>query len=183
MNFFTIHVQHCSLHEEVSFRETFYYNVIGWAGVNDDSKIGLTDWVEINAVDPNNHNDTMNTLVMADWGVIETSGFKPINDSLRELMLIKKLDLLIVVGDIAYDLDSKNGSQYIGFLKMAEEFLSKIPCVFVPGNHENLSDDDKLLESATFNLYGVDSNLATGFKFGSAYILLFDPYNFVYFKN
>lgn len=120
---------------------------------------------------------------MADWGVIDTTGFKPINDSLRELMLVKKLHLLVVVGDIAYDLDSKNGSQYVGFMKMAEEFVSKIPCVFVPGNHENLSDDDKLLLSSTFNLYGVNIDLATGFRFGSAYILLFDPYNFVYFKN
>lgn len=34
-------------------------------------------------------------------------------------MLIKELHLLIVVGDIAYDLDSNNGTQYIGFLKMA----------------------------------------------------------------
>lgn len=55
--------------------------------------------------------------------------------------------------------------------------------MFVPGNHENLSEDDRLLLSKTFNLYGVNTDLATGFQFGSAYILVFDPYNFVYFKN
>lgn len=67
-----------------------------------------------------NYNGQINTLTMADWGVIGTTGFTPINESLRQLMLVKKIHLLLVVGDIAYDLDSNNGTQYIGFLKMAE---------------------------------------------------------------
>lgn len=90
---------------------------------------------------------------------------------------------MIILGDIAYDLDTKYGTQYVGFMKMAEEFMSIIPFVVVPGNHENLSEDDKLLERETFNLYGVENNLTSGLLFGPTYLLPFDPYNFVYFKE
>lgn len=54
-------------------------------------------------------------------------------------MTVKDFKLMVVLGDICYDLDSDNGNRYIEFLEMAEEFISKIPCVFIPGNHENYS--------------------------------------------
>jgi hypothetical protein len=60
---------------------------------------------------------------------------------------------------------------------MASEFFSKIPCVFVPGNHENYSDDDKILLNSTFQLYNLSINLATGFQFVDTYIIPFDPFN------
>jgi hypothetical protein len=119
MNFFRINVQSCPIAQEISFQETFYYNVYGWDDSGTDPKSGLIDWVQLSVIDPSRYNDTINTLVMADWGVIDTSGYKPITDSFRQLILVKDLHLLIVVGDIAYDLDSKNGSQYIGFMEMA----------------------------------------------------------------
>ena len=51
----------------------------------------------------------------------------------------------MVNGDIAYNLDTNNGNNYMDFLKMAEEFISQIPIVIVPGNHENYTPDDQLL--------------------------------------
>lgn len=183
MNFFTINVQKCPLQSQIAFGEVFYYNVYGWAyNSTSDPTAGFGDWVRVSLFDPSSQS-SFNAVVMADWGVIETPGFKPINDSLHELLLVKEVHLLLIVGDIAYDLDSKNGSQYVGFLEMAQEFMSFIPIVLVPGNHENLSEDDKLLERETFNLYGVETNLTSGLLLGTAYLLPFDPYNFVYFKQ
>ena len=45
MNFFTVHVQNCPITEEISFQETFYYNVYGWDDSGSDPKGGLIDWV------------------------------------------------------------------------------------------------------------------------------------------
>ena len=89
----------------------------------------------------------------------------------------------MINGDVAYDLDSANGTRYTNFLKMSQEFLSKIPFIVTPGNHENLSDDDKYLYKNTFNVYGIDSKLTTGFQFADLYFTIFDPFNFVYFKQ
>jgi metallophosphoesterase superfamily enzyme len=65
-------------------------------------------------------------------------------------MADKEFKLMVVLGDICYDLDSDNGNRYMEFLAMAQEFISKIPCVFIPGNHENYSEDDKILLNSTF---------------------------------
>ena len=50
-------------------------------------------------------------------------------------MTQKTFNLMMINGDIAYDLDTNYGNNYMDFLKMAEEVISKIPVVFVPGNH------------------------------------------------
>ena len=55
--------------------------------------------------------------------------------------------------------------------------MSQVPCAFVPGNHDDYSDDDKILLNSTFLLYNVTLNTATGFAFGDTYIILYDPYN------
>ena len=101
--------------------------------------------VNMKVVHPANAMNPTNILVLADWGVIRTTGFTPIFESLRNVMAKKSFNLMMVNGDIAYNLDTNNGNNYMGFLKMAEEFISQIPIVIVPGNHENYTPDDQLL--------------------------------------
>ena len=91
--------------------------------------------------------------------------------------------MIIINGDVAYDLDSANGTRYTNFLKMSQEFLTTVPFILIPGNHENLSNDDKLLYKTTFKVYGIDAKLTSGFQFADLYFTLFDPFNFVYFKE
>ncbi len=136
MNNFITYVQICSIQNEVYFGDNFYYNVYGWdAASQNDPAAGLTQYVNMNIIDPVTVATPIRILTLADWGVITTTGFTPIAESLRQVMTIYKFDLMMVDGDIAYDLDTNNGTQYIGFLQMIEQFVSKIPVVFVPGNH------------------------------------------------
>jgi metallophosphoesterase superfamily enzyme len=99
----------------------------------------------MNVIDPVGAINPTNILVLADWGVIRTTGFTPIFESLRNVMTNKSFKLMMINGDIAYNLDTNYGNNYMDFLKMAEEFISQIPVVFVPGNHENYTPDDQLL--------------------------------------
>ena len=45
-------------------------------------------------------------MILADWGASYKTGFIPIHSTLRTLMLQKKIDLMLVAGDIAYNLNS-----------------------------------------------------------------------------
>ena len=136
MNNFEAVVQRCSLTNQISYGETFYYNVFGWDSTSGNDPVeGLKTWVDMKIASPTQFGGLMNILVLADWSVIEKTGFAPINGLLRDVMIEKDIHLLMVNGDIAYDLDSNNGTNYIQFLSMAEEFISRIPTVFVPGNH------------------------------------------------
>lgn len=50
----------------------------------------------------------------------------------------------------------------------------------IAGNHENYSDDDKLLLNSTFLLYNASLSHVTGFPFGDCYFVLYDPYLVLY---
>jgi len=67
---------------------------------------------EITAIDPLDKIDPTKILVLADWGVIKTTGFTPIIPSLRNVMQDYTFNLMIVDGDIAYNLETDNGTVY-----------------------------------------------------------------------
>ncbi|TKR62171.1 hypothetical protein L596_026165 [Steinernema carpocapsae] len=48
----------------------------------------------------------------------------------------KYYDMVIHIGDIAYDLDGKNGNTGDDFMRKIEPVASKIPYMVIPGNHE-----------------------------------------------
>lgn len=56
---------------------------------------------------------------MGDWGVIKKQEYLPIGPALEKVMGQFDFKLLLLAGDIAYDLDSNNGTNYVEFLKMA----------------------------------------------------------------
>lgn len=64
-----------------------------------------------------------------------------------------------------------------------EIFSKKLPFFIAPGNHERRTVDAALLFNETFKVYGVDKKLATGIYYGSVFLTMFDPYNYVYGKN
>ena len=66
----------------------------------------------MNMPDPRNHDKKMNIVVLADWGPSYKTGYTPIHQTLRNTMSYKKMDLMVVVGDIAYNLNSEGGKMY-----------------------------------------------------------------------
>jgi hypothetical protein len=89
-------------------------------------------------------------------------------------------DGIIVNGDIAYDMDSNNGTNYEEFLNMLSRSGRFVPVLMIAGNHEHNSDDDELLFYSTFEQYGADQIFASGLGVGPAFIATFDPFVDVY---
>ena len=79
-------------------------------------------------------------------------------------------------GDIAYDLDSNNGSNYEQFLNIFSRICKYIPCFVTTGNHEHNSADDMKLFYGTFQSFGQDTQLASGLNMGPFFLIVFDPY-------
>jgi hypothetical protein len=52
-------------------------------------------------------------LVTADWGVIKNQDYLSITPTLEKVMNQFHFKLMLLAGDIAYDLDSHNGTNYI----------------------------------------------------------------------
>jgi 3',5'-cyclic AMP phosphodiesterase CpdA len=79
----------------------------------------MNDWVQVSLVDPRDTDQTLRILVLADWSPSDTTGFVPIIETLEQVMSIEKIDLMIITGDISYDLDSNNGKTYTAFMVFA----------------------------------------------------------------
>jgi 3',5'-cyclic AMP phosphodiesterase CpdA len=90
------------------------------------------------------------------------------------------VDAVLINGDVAYDLDTNNGSNYEEFLNLLEHVSARTPIIHVPGNHERRTPDAALLFNSSFKVYGLDKKLATGLSIGSLFVLPFDPYNVIY---
>ena len=65
-------------------------------------------------------------------------------------------DLLILLGDYAYDIFHDNGQKGDNFWEYMEPVLTKAPFVYTPGNHETI-DDGKMLNTR-YAMPGVLSN-------------------------
>ncbi len=61
--------------------------MFGWTGGSEDPIDGLAVWVNTKIIDPVKFDGSINILLLADWGVIKTTGFVPIGESLRSLMV------------------------------------------------------------------------------------------------
>ena len=88
----------------------------------------------------------------------------------------------MIAGDIAYDLDSNNGTTYEKFLELMEEVSTDTPFFIAPGNHERNTVDANLLFKESFKVYGVSEKLASGISFGSIFLAMSDPYSIIYSK-
>ncbi len=83
-------------------------------------------------------------------------------------------------GDIAYDMDSNNGTNYEEFLNMLSRSGRFVPVFMIAGNHEHNSEDDELLFYSTFEQYGADQIYASALGVGPAFFATFDPFADIY---
>jgi len=184
VDFYVAHVHKCSF-TNIPYEDTFSYIAYG-ANEADLTPIPHKfAWVQVFLSDPRNKNRAMQLAALADWGPIKKNigVMTPIIDDLNRVLKEKDIDVVLINGDVAYDLDSNNGTNYEDFLLTLEQVSNKIPIVHVPGNHERRTPDAALLFNTSFKVYGLDIKLATGLSLGSIFLLPFDPYNIIYGYN
>ena len=95
-------------------------------------------------------------IVLADWSEIheELHSYKSINETLNKLRNERKPDGMMINGDIAYDLDTNNGTNYESFLKMLSQVARYVPVFLNTGNHEHNTEDALELFYNSFEMYG-----------------------------
>ena len=121
-------------------------------------------------------------IVLADWSEIheELHAYKSINQTLDKLRQEEKPDGIMINGDIAYDLDTNNGTNYESFLNMLSRTSRYIPVFINTGNHEHNSEDALKLFYNSFEMYGKDKKLANSLNLGPLFLIGFDPYEVLY---
>lgn len=83
--------------------------------------------------------------VFGDWGVMsnfskQSQLSQPITECLmKEVEGRKEIRLMLLLGDLAYDLE---GSSYISFFKYLQPFSSQLALLLTPGNHESIKHKD-----------------------------------------
>jgi metallophosphoesterase superfamily enzyme len=59
----------------------------------------------------------------------------PITNDLKRVLREEEVHAILINGDISYDLDTNNGTNYEEFLQLLEQVSAKTPIIHVPGNH------------------------------------------------
>lgn len=106
-----------------------------------------------------------------------TLTYAPISNCLNVMGSIDrtKINGILFTGDMAYDLSSNNGTNYVQFLLMLEPFSSIWPFMATIGNHEQLTENDLAVFNASFNYPYTDNNFYYNFSIGQATFVSFNP--------
>lgn len=59
-----------------------------------------------------------------------------VGSGLVDYLKHKEYDLLILLGDYAYDMNDNNGKEGDDYFDQMEDILTKQPSIMVPGNHD-----------------------------------------------
>lgn len=76
--------------------------------------------------------------MLGDWGYLQTQSalYSSLEGKFNELLQSGDIiDAILILGDVAYDLDSNNGLNYEYFIRMISQVSSRWPVIFPPGNH------------------------------------------------
>lgn len=75
--------------------------------------------------------------MLADWSKVEVNSYKYtlIDPFLLQLQAQEEIDGILILGDIGYDLDTNNCSNYEKFLVELSETVASLPIILVTGNH------------------------------------------------
>lgn len=76
-------------------------------------------------------------VVLADWSELHTKLglYKSVNETIDKLRIEQNIKAIIVNGDLAYDLDSNNGTNYEEFLNILSRSSRFVPAFLIAGNH------------------------------------------------
>lgn len=113
MGGYVAYVQKCSL-TRIIFGETFSYAVYGWSiGEGVKPTPYKEEWIGVEITNPTSKHQDVNVAVIADWGPILAKPLVPITDYLKRVIAERAVTAVIINGDIAYDLDSNKGANYV----------------------------------------------------------------------
>lgn len=150
VNFYTANIHKCRL-SSIPFEERFSYAAYGW-GEEDSPTPHKYSWVETALIDPRPKNRAVRVVALADWGTIKKNIdiMIPITNDLKRVLREQEIHAVLIDGDVAYDLDTNNGSNYQDFLTLLEEVSARTPIIHIPGNHERRTPDAALLFNTSF---------------------------------
>lgn len=76
-------------------------------------------------------------VFLADWGELheKLNTYKSINKSLDKVRNESQIHGVIINGDIGYDLDSNNGTNYEEILALVSRICKYVPILINAGNH------------------------------------------------
>ena len=87
-----------------------------------------------------------------------------------------RVDGIIFLGDMAYNLSSNNGTNYVEFLLMIEPYSSAWPFMATPGAIDQQDPNDQLLFNSSFNYPYMDDNYYYNFTYGEFTFISFNTY-------
>ena len=123
-------------------------------------------------------------IFLGDWADIAGQGldYLPIDQLLLKVQAENEINGLVIVGDIAYNIDTDSGVKYEQFLRLLARTVSSIPIIMIPGNHQHFNTDQQMLVSKSFENYGRDVYNVTGLTFGRLFLVPFDPHAVMFNK-
>lgn len=126
----------------------------------------------------------MSLFVLADWSHLDKNAnrYRPIDALLQQVARQQEIDAMLVIGDVGYDLDTNNCRNYEEFLVMLGLMAQRVPVIMITGNHEYNTQDNYLLYTQSFEMYGVDTEMAVALNLGALRLLAFDTYPLLYKK-
>ena len=137
MGNYIAYVQKCSL-QRINFGETFSYTAFGWDKCGNLLAVASKQKnIDVTLLDPTSKDEDVNVAIFADWSPLTTSLNKmtSIDNSLKRIIIEKRISVIVINGDIAYDLDSNNGIDYVNFLNYLSEISCRTPIIHISGNH------------------------------------------------
>lgn len=184
VNNYETYIHRCSV-SSVSFEEVFHYNVFGWDGTSANPIPFSKDFIAVTIADVTNEERKMSLIVLADWSHLDNNKdrYVPLDGLFASVMAKQEINGLMIGGDVGYDLDSNNCTNYEKFMVMLSEVAKSVPVIMVTGNHEYNTDDNYKLFQASFQMYGLDTNLATTIELGPLSLLPFDPFQILLGKK
>jgi predicted MPP superfamily phosphohydrolase len=170
-------IHKCSL-LYVNFEEIFHYNIFGWDGSTSNPIAFFKDFISVTIADVTNVSRKMTIIALADWSPLDKNNGKyvPLDGLFASVIRNQEINGLMIGGDVGYDLDSNNCLNYERFLVMLSGIAKTVPVIMVTGNHEYNTDDNYKLFQYSFQMYGLDNELATHLQIGPLSLLPFDPF-------
>ena len=97
------------------------------------ARTGWSDWLEFNTFKPEQGKTLPVTFaIYGDYGVVNHQ----IQGELTKILSNHPYDMVIHMGDMAYDLSSDDGARGDIFMNQIQPFAGRVPYMTCPGNHE-----------------------------------------------
>ena len=143
VNNYTTSIHRCSI-SDINFEETFHYNAFGWDGSSANPIAFAQDFIPVKIADITDAKRKISLIVLADWSHLEKNvgKYTPLANLFSSTLKEREINGIAIIGDVGYDLDSNNCTNYEKFLVMLSTNAQSIPVIMITGNHEYNTEDN-----------------------------------------